>query len=308
VVSAADTPIRQAFVSELVGVKDVANAVSLNSATFNTARLIGPAIAGLLIEKMGTGPVFLANAGSYAAVLVGLLLMRDSELFQSTRQARSRGQLRAGVRYVLERPQLYLPLILVAVVCTLGLNFQITLALIAKKTFHRNAGTYGLLSSALAVGSLAGALLSARRGRPRGRLLVGAALTFGLLEIATGFMPTYWSFLALLIPTGVAALTFTTTANSTMQLNSAGNMRGRVMALYVLLFLGTAPFGAELVGWIAQTIGPRYSLIVGGVPSALTAVAVGLAMARASQVRIVPHLLRRRPHVHLRPIEVERVS
>lgn len=282
VASSIDTPVRQAFVAELVGVDQITNAVSLNSATFNMARIVGPAVAGLLIEALGTGPVFFANAGSFLAVIVALAAMREGELQSAARQPRRPGQLRAGLRYVRRRPDLYLPLVLVGVLGTFGMNFQITLALIAHNVFHRQAGTYGLLSAALALGALGGSLLSARRSRPRQRLLVGSALAFGLLEVGNGLMPNYLTFMLLLVPTGAAMLTFATAANSTMQLGASPAMRGRVMALYSLVFLGGAPFGAPLVGWLAATVGARYSLIGGGLVSALAAVAVAGALWRRS--------------------------
>ncbi len=300
--SAVDTPTRQALVSELVGAELVTNAVSLNSATFNAARILGPAVAGVMISAIGTGPVFLVNAASFIAVITSLLLMRDDELFGSKRVARRPGQLREGVAYVRTRPDLLLPIILVGIVGTFGLNFQMTTALVASNVFHHGAASYGLLSTALAIGSLLGALGSARRGRPLLRLVIGSAFLFGVLETVVAMMPTYWTFFALLIPTGAAVLTFTTSANSTVQLGASPVMRGRVMALYVLVFLGGTPFGAPLVGWIAQVAGPRWSLLVGGLASAVAAVVIGAVLARVRHVRIEPHLLRRHPHVHVRPI------
>ena len=277
-----DTPTRQAFVSELVGPDLVANAVSLNSATFNTARIVGTAAGGFLIELVGTGPVFLINAGTFVAVIASLLAMRDSELQVGRRLARSAGQLRAGLSYVKGRLDLLLPIILVGVVGTFGFNFQLTMALVAREVFHRQAGSYGLLSTALAGGSLIGALLAARRARPRQALLIGSALAFGLLEVVDGFMPSYPALLVLLVPTGIAALTFTTTANSTVQLGSSPEMRGRVMALYVLVFLGGTPIGAPTVGWLAEVFGPRYSLIIGGAVVAASALAVAALLVRVS--------------------------
>jgi MFS family permease len=288
--SAIDTPVRQALVMELVGPEQVTNAVSLNSATFNMARIVGPAVAGLLIERVGTGPVFLINAVSFIAVITSLLMMRDSEMYLGARQPRRRGQLRAGLTYVRRRPDLYLPIVLVGVVGTLGLNFQMTLALMAHNVFHRQAGTYGLLSAALAIGSLGGALLAARRPRPRQRLLLGAALAFGVLETVAGLMPSYASFMAMLLPTGMAMLTLSTAANSTMQLGSSSAMRGRVMAVYSLVFMGGTPIGAPLVGWLAQVAGARYSLIVGGVASATASVWVAFAYLRLTRSTVRPQL------------------
>ena len=208
--SVVDTPVRQAFISEVVGPEDLSNAVSLNSATFNSARIVGPALGGLLIAAAGTGWVFLANAVSYAAVLAGLSLMRSAELHPGTRVARAEGQTREGLAYVRSRPDLLAPIALVGVLGMFGLNFQITLALVAKETFGRGAGSYALLTSCLAVGSLLGALVSARRtGIPRQRRLFVAAVAFGLLEVGVGLAPTYEVMDVLLVPTGFAVLTFT---------------------------------------------------------------------------------------------------
>jgi MFS family permease len=302
VATSIDTPVRQAMVVELVGSKYVTNAVSLNSATFNLARIAGPAIAGLAIEKVGTGPVFFANAVSYLAVIASLLVIREREMHLSTRQPRLPGQLRAGLDYVRRRPDLYLPLVLVGVLGTFGMNFQITLALIAHNVFHRQAGTYGLLSTTLAVGALGGALLAARRPRPRQRLLVGSALGFGVLETLTGLMPNYVSFMVLLVPTGVAMLTFSIAANSTMQLGSSSAMRGRVMALYSLVFMGGTPLGAPLVGWLAQVAGARYSLIGGGAASIVSAVVVGAVLIRSAPGLRASGRKRIQPALHMRPI------
>ncbi len=286
VATSVDTPTRQAFVTELVGPELVPNAVSLNSATFNTARIVGPAVAGVMITGIGTGPVFLVNTATFAAVLAGLVAMREGELFRGAIQPKRRGQLREGLAYVRRRPDLYLPIVLVGVVGMLGFNFQITMALMAKGEFHRGAAAYGLLSTALATGSLLGALLAARRERPRQSMLIGAAFLFGVLETVDGLMPSYETFIAMLVVTGVFSITVTTTANSTMQLGSSAEMRGRVMALYLLVFLGTTPFGAPLIGWIAEVLGPRFSLIIGGLASASAAAVVGLAMLRLSGTRV----------------------
>ena len=281
--SVVDTPVRQAFVIEMVGPDDLPNAVSLNSATFNLSRIIGPALAGLAINAVGTGPVFLANAASYVAVVCGLLAMRDSELFEARRVARAKGQLREGLRYVRARADLLVVILLVAVIGTFGLNFQLTLALVAKQTFDKGAGSYGLLSAMLALGSLIGALATARRdGPPQRRVLFGAALAFGLCEVLVGLAPTFPVMAVLLVPTGIAVLTFTTTANATIQLSTAPEMRGRVMALYVLVFLGGTPFGAPVIGALAEAFGPRSSLLIGGGVSAAAAVAAALYLRRVS--------------------------
>ncbi len=291
--SVVDTPARQAFVSEIVGAQEMPNAVSLNSATFNSARIVGPALAGVAINVVGTSAVFLANAVSYVAVIAALAAMRPAELFPSTRLARQAGQLREGLAYVRARPDLLVPIVLVFMVGTFGLNFQITLALIAKQTFHAGAGSFGLLTSALAVGSLVGALLSAHReGPPTHRVLFTAALAFGLLEVAVGFAPSYPVTALLLLPTGAAVLTLTTTANSLVQLGCTPQVRGRVMALYILVFLGGTPVGAPVVGAVAEAYGPRSSLWVGGLVCAVSAVAAALWLRRATRL-VAPELL---PH------------
>jgi MFS family permease len=278
---AVDTPTRQAFVVEMVGRADLANAVGLNSASFNAARIVGPAVAGVLIEWIGTGPVFLVNGVSFLAVIAGLLLMDRRLLRPSARAQRAPGQLREGLRYIRGRRDLVLVLVVVGGVGTFGFNFQLTTALMATQVFHRGAGQFGLLGSIMAVGSLAGALIAARRQRPTLRLVAGAAAVFGLLEMVSGFMPTYLTFALLLIPVGVSALTVMTAANATMQMNVEPQFRGRVMGWYMAVFMGGTPFGAPLIGWIGEAFGARWTLIVGGALSALAGLVV-LALARGA--------------------------
>jgi MFS family permease len=205
--TAVDNPARQAFVSELVGPRDLPNAVGLNSASFNAARIVGPAIAGLLIVLIGTGPVFLVNAVTFGAVVVALYRMRASELTPSPVVPRGKGQLREGLRYVGRRPDLLFVLVVVGFVGMFGLNFQMTMALMATEVYGKGPAEYGILGSIMAVGSLTGALLAARRGRPRLRLVAGAAVIFGCFEILAGLMPTYEAFALSLVPVGVFALT-----------------------------------------------------------------------------------------------------
>lgn len=299
VATVVDNPTRQVFVIEMVGKRDLPNAIALNSATFNGARLLGPAAAGVLIALIGTGPVFLVNAASFGAVLFGLYAMRTDELHETAPVKRAKGQLREGLRYVRGRRDLMLVLILVGFLATFGMNFTTTVALVAREVFHTGASAFGLASSMLALGALSGALLAARRvARPRLRLLVVMGLVFGALEVVTGLMPTYWTFLALLVPTGIAMMTITTAANATMQLGVAPEMRGRVMALYMLVFLGTNPVGAPAVGWLAEHFGARMSLVLGGLVSVLAALAVGAVAARgrsdeAGAVRLAPARFRR---------------
>ncbi len=278
--NAFDTPTRQAFVSEMVGVELLPNAVALNSVTFNAARIVGPAVAGVLIGAVDTGPVFAVNAVSYVAVVLGLLWMRSTELHPARRSAREPGQFREGVRYIAGRRDILLPMVLVGVVGTFGLNFPVTLALMASKGFSGTAATYGAFTSTLAVGSLLGAVLATRRTRITRRLLFGSAIVFGLAECAAGFMPTLPLFALLLVPTGAAVLTFTTSANATVQLAAGEQMRGRVMSFYILVFLGTTPLGAPLIGLLSEQFGPRSGLVVGGGLCAASAGLVAVLLRR----------------------------
>lgn len=281
VVSAVDTPVRQSFVVEMVGKEDLTNAVALNSTIFNTGRILGPAIAGVMITAVGTGWAFVFNAASTVAVLLGLGLMRTAELFPSPQLARGRGQLREGLRYVRGRTDLMVAIVLVFVVGTFGLNFQITMALMAKQVFHRDASGYGLLSTALAVGAFIGAVVATRRAtRPTQLFLVLAAIAFGVVETAAGLMPTYGLEALALVPCGLAMLSFTTAANSSVQLGVDPTMRGRVMALYLMAFMGGTPLGAPIVGWAAEQFGPRWGLIGGGLICIVCAAVLGLVLAR----------------------------
>jgi MFS family permease len=273
-----DNPTRQTFVVEMVGKADLPNAIALNSASFNAARVLGPAVAGLLIAAIGTGPVFLVNAASFVAVLIGLGMMRERDLSPAEIVPRAKGQLREGLRYVRGRKDLIVVLVLVGFVATWGMNFQITTALVAKQVFHSGASSFGLASAMLAIGALTGALIAARRMRPGFPLLISAATAFGALEMATGMMPTYTTFLILLVPTGITMMTFVTAANAAMQQNLLPEMRGRVMGLYMLVFLGTNPIGAPLIGWLAESVGPRATMVVGGVVAALTPPVVAAVM------------------------------
>jgi MFS family permease len=284
--TAVDNPTRQSFVIEMVGAEDLPNAVGLNSASFNLGRVVGPALAGLLIEVFGTGPVFLLNGLSFLAVILALTRLRVSELQPSPRAGRGSGQVLEGIRYVRSRPDLLTVMVLVFFVGTFGLNFQLTMALMATQEFDKGAGEFGLLGSIMAVGSLSGALLAARRGRPRLRLVLGAALAFGAVEVVSGLMPTYLLFAAILVPVGLTALTFITAANSTMQLGVDPVMRGRVMALYMAVFFGGTPLGAPLVGAVAEAFGARWSLILGGLVSGLAAVVAAFVLARHEGLQI----------------------
>jgi MFS family permease len=284
--AAVDAPARQSFVIEMVGRDDVQNAVALNSASFNLGRVIGPAVAGFLIVFVGTGPVFLINAASFGAVIFALNKMRADELSPVPRAERGKGQVLEGIRYVRRRPDLLLVMIVVFFVGTFGLNFQMTSALMATQVFHKGAGEYGILGSIVAIGSVLGALLSARRGRPRLRLIISSAVAFGIVEIVAGLMPNYLAFAAMLIPLGLAQMTLLNAANATMQLGVDPVMRGRVMALYMAVLMGGTPFGAPLVGALAEAFGARWSLIGGGVISVAAALIAAAVLARRSGMQM----------------------
>ncbi|MEO8888429.1 MAG: MFS transporter [Jatrophihabitantaceae bacterium] len=279
-IAAIDTPVRQSFVVEMVGREDLVNAVGINSTIFNAARILGPAVAGVMITAVGTGWAFLVNALSSVGVLLGLWLMRTSELHPSPPLVRAKGQLRDGFDYVRGRADLMLTMILVFVIGTFGLNFQITTALMAKQVFHRGASGYGLLSTSLAVGACVGAVIATRRRtRPTQLFLIVTALAFGVLEIGSGLMPGYDLTALLLVPTGLAMLTLTTAANSSVQLGVEPTMRGRVMALYLMCFMGGTPLGAPIVGWLAGTAGARWGLIGGGLICVVATLAIAAAIA-----------------------------
>ncbi|MFJ9406392.1 MFS transporter [Streptomyces sp. NPDC101393] len=300
-VTVLDNPSRQAFVSEMVGQDDLRNAVSLNSANFQSARLIGPAVAGVLITAFGSGWAFLLNGLSFIAPLAGLLMMRTSELHKVDRVPRSKGQLREGLRYVSGRPDLIWTIVLVGFIGTFGFNFPIWLTAFVYKVFHEGAGTYAFFNGLMAAGSLIGALLAARRATSRLRLLVGAAMLFGALEITAALAPSFWIFAVLLVPIGVVGLTVNVTANSSVQLATDPLMRGRVMSLFMMVFMGGTPLGAPLVGWITDAWGARIGFLAGGVISAAAAVIIGLILARAGGLRLKIDLRRGHRHVAFVP-------
>jgi MFS family permease len=292
-VSAIDAPVRQAFVSEMVGPRLLANAVSLNSTIFNGARLVGPALAGLLIGAASgdTSLAFFVNAASFAFTIAALTGMRAAELSPSPPVARAAGQLRAGVAYTWAHPDLVLAMVLAFVIGTFGFNYQVTIALMAREQFHLGAEAFGLLSTTFAVGSLTGALLSTRRSvRPRQRFLIVSAVIFGVLTVIAGLMPSYASFAVLLVPTGAAALVFSVANNSFVQLGVDPQMRGRVMALYFMCFMGGTPVGAPLIGVISEHLGARWGLILGGAICVLAGLGAGAYLARGRRVRLEARL------------------
>jgi predicted MFS family arabinose efflux permease len=277
----------------MVGPERLANAVSLNSTVFNGARLVGPAVAGALIAAAGgdTGPAFLVNAATFAVTIGALLAMRVGELRRSTPVARSRGQLREALVYTRRHPDLQLAMVLAFVAGTFGFNTQITIALMARDEFGLGAAAFGLLSTCYAVGSLSGALLSTRRStRPLQRFLVISCIAFGALLVVTGLMPGVVPFAVLLVPTGAAALVFSVACNSFVQLGVEAHVRGRILALYFMCFLGGTPVGAPLIGWVSERLGARWGFIAGGLVCIVVAAAAGAVLARGRRVRLELHL------------------
>ena len=283
--AAVDAPTRQAFVVDMVGKEDLPNAVGLNSTAFHGARIVGPAIAGLLITEFGTAPVFLLNAVSFLAVIAGLLAIDPRLLRPSPKAPRAKGQIRDGVRYLRTRRDLMLVMLVVGVVATLGLNFSVTMALMATQVFGKGAQGYGLLATALGIGSVAGALGAARRQRPTLGLVAWSAVAFGVLEAVAALMPTYLTFALALVPAGFAVLTVMTASNATIQLGVAPEYRGRVMAIYLTIFLGGTPIGAPLIGWMSEVYGPRSALVLGGLSSLAVGVVALLLLRRVARQR-----------------------
>ncbi|MFI7454054.1 MFS transporter [Nonomuraea sp. NPDC049714] len=290
-ISCVEVPTRQAFVVEMVGRRDLSNAIALNSSIFNLARVLGPALAGVLIHLLGgTGPIFLINALSFAAVISSLVFMRRSELTLAEPVPRAKGQLREGLKYVLRHEELLMPILLLAFVSMFSQSFSMSIALMAREVFQAGASSFGLASSMFAVGALAGALLAARRARMSRKVLLAGAIGFGLFQIASGFAPFYPIYLGMLVPAGIALITINTAANSIVQLATSPEMRGRVMGIYMLVFTGGAPLGAPLVGWLSEVGGPRMGVVLSG-----ALVLVGTALAILATKLIVARVARRVP-------------
>lgn len=275
-VAAFDNPVRQAFVSELVPPRMLPNAIALNSTAFNLARLIGPALSGFVIDWVGIGWVFIVNAALFAVPVVTMALMRRSELDKPAPVPKKKGQLREGLRYVRGRKDIILILIIAGVVSCLGLNFQLTSAMMATEVYGLPAGGYGLMSTSLAVGAVAGSLIVARRNNPRLRLIVVAAMLFGTSLGILALAPSYIWFLIIAVPTGLLSQSFIASANAAVQISTDPQFRGRVMALYSMIFLGTTPIGSPLVGWVAEEYGARWAMGLGAVGS--VGVAAGVAL------------------------------
>jgi MFS family permease len=289
-VNAVDNPARQSFAIEMVGADRVVNAVALNSVTIHTARILGPAAAGAVIALLGVGPCFLLNAISFAAMLAALRAMDPQQLHTPQVTARAPGQLRSALRYVARTPSLRIPLAMMALVGTLSFNFQVLLPLLASFTWHGTASLYTALAVAMGLGSVAGALAAGARGRVGPRLLVAAAAAFGIAELLVAAAPTVELQLLALVPLGAVSVTFAAGINSAMQLAVDPLMRGRVMALYTVVFLGSTPIGAPLVGWIAEVAGPRAGLVLGAAAALTAAVGARIAFAREGH-----HVAVRRP-------------
>ncbi|BCW04373.1 MFS transporter [Arthrobacter sp. NtRootA1] len=284
--AAIDGPARQAFVSELVGPDKLSNAVALNSASFNSARLTGPAIAGVLIAWIGTGPVFLLNAASFVAVIVSLCRVKASELEPATPVARGKHQLTEGLRYVRQRPDLVLILLMVGLLGAFGMNFQVTNALMSTAEFGMGPEEFGFLGSIMAVGTLGGALLAARRSGPRLRFMLGGALSLGAFTVLASISPSFWIYAAVLVPVGLASITFLNSCNTTIQLSVEPQFRGRVLALYLAILQGGTAIGAPLMGWIGTEFGARWAVASGGAVVVLTAVACVVLVSRRSQTTL----------------------
>lgn len=281
VVTAMDNPSRQSFVHEMVGPEDLTNAVSLNTVVFNASRIVGPGIAGVLIATAGIAPSFFVNAASYLAVVLALALMRPADLHRGVRAERQRGQLREGLRYAWSNPVLRTPLLMMVVMGAFSYEFHVTLPLLARYTFDGGPGIYGALTSVIGAGAVIGGLVAAANGTPTPRRVIGSALAFGLLMLATAAMPTLAGEFVVLPLMGAASIIFIALANATLQLEAEPHMRGRVMALWSMAFFGTTPIGGPLVGWIGERYGARAAIALGGVAAVLTAVVAWRALQGA---------------------------
>ena len=286
-VNALDNPARRAFVIEMVGPEYLSNAVSLSSALFTAARVVGPAIAGILIGTVGTSWCFFVNALSYGAAVAAFAAMRRGELLTSEPVPRTKGQLRAGLRYAWSTPELRTPLVMTAVIGTLAFNSQVVLALLARETFGGGAATYGQLYAVLSVGAVTGALVTAHRRAASRRFLLAAAGAYGFLLCLAALAPTLPLELLVLVPTGAAGVAFVAMANGLLQAHTIPAMRGRVMALFSVAFLGTTPIGGPIVGYVSETLGPRAGLALGGLAALLTA-GIAMGVRRRSVVASEP--------------------
>jgi MFS family permease len=291
-VNVFDNPARQSFITEMVPAEDLANAVTLNSVAMNLARVFGAALGGVLVAALGLAMCFACNAISFAAVLVSLAAMNAAMLYPARPVKQRKGQIKAGLVYVRETPELLIPLLMIALVGTLAWEFPVTLPLMASRVFHGGAETYGVMASVMGVGAVVGGLVSAARAKLRARSLCTAAMGWGIAITVAAVAPSLWTELVVLLFVGYGSITFNSYAKTTLQLAARPEMRGRVMALWALAWQGSTPIGGPLVGWIAQATDPRWSLIVGGVPTLLCGVLAWPALTRidrrAAEAAVTP--------------------
>jgi MFS family permease len=291
-VNVFDNPARQSFITEMVPPEDLANAVTLNSVSINLARVFGAALGGILVAALGLAMCFACNAISFAAVLVSLAAMNAAALYPARPVKQRKGQIKAGLVYVRETPELLIPLLMIALVGTLAWEFPVTLPLMASRVFHGGAETYGVMGSVMGVGAVAGGLVSAARAKLRARSLCTAAMGWGIAITVAAVAPSLWSELVVLLFVGYGSITFNSYAKTTLQLAARPEMRGRVMALWALAWQGSTPIGGPLVGWIAQATDPRWSLIAGGIPTLLCGILAWPALTRidrkAAAVAVAP--------------------
>ncbi len=283
VTNSVDNPARQSFVGEMVEKSRIANAVSLNAVVMNSARIVGPGIAGVVIYALGTGSLFLANAASFLGVIIALLMIRPAELYYSERIPRAKGQLREGLSYVWTAPNLKVPLVILFLVGTFAFEFQVSFPLLASAGFHRGAGTYAALMSFMGVGAVVGGLISATFPQTSLRRLAYASAGFGALILLVSFMPSSILAVAAVIPMGTLSMVFISIANSTLQINSEPSMRGRVLSLFTVAYQGSTPIGAPIVGYVGQQLGARYAVAIGGVAALIAALYGFLSRARRDQ-------------------------
>jgi MFS family permease len=289
-VTAVDNPTRQAFVSEMVGPDQIRNAISLNASFFQLGALIGPAISGVLINVVGSGYAFAINSVSFIAPFVALWMLREDELYRGPARTRGgSGTLREGIRYVINRPEMRWPTVLVGVFGFFTINFPVTLSAYAKTVFHSGASGYGLLSSALALGSMVGALMSARRADNRLRTLVVTAALLAVLEMLASAAPDQWSFIVVTVAVGAVMLTLLTSCNSSVQMAADDSMRGRVMGVYLLVFIGSGAIGGPVLGAIDEYFSPQLGLFVSGLIPALVTIAIAIRLSRDAQLRVEVH-------------------
>jgi MFS family permease len=298
IVTAVDMPTRQSFYLEMVGRDDLTNAMSLTTATFTGMRMIGPVLAGVLISTIGTAPIFFINGVSYLAVVASLMAMRRTELHPRERTPRAPGQIREGIRYVWQTPELRLPMLTMAAVFLFAFNFTVFLPLLAVRDLGGEAGTFGALLGVFGIGSLAGSLFMASRAtQPNPRRLCLLAVVLGVVSVALALAPTLPVALVIIAPLGFAGIAFAITGNSTLQLTSAPDRRGRVMSLYTVVFLGSTPIGGPIAGWVGEYLGARVGLAAGGI----VAVATGL-LALAALTRARPLARRGTDRVAVAPV------